>query len=763
MQHGRIKEREETMASLLPRQRDDFNSKAYWDKFNAKTSEFEWYGGHKDLESTLQPYLPKDARILMVGCGNSAFSAALYDSGLRNIVNVDFDDSVIAEMQLRNADRKEMKWEVQDMRRLSFADSSFDVVLDKGALDALMSSPSATVDAREMMQSVARVLKPGGRYLCISLAQEFVYTRVAEAIAESYASADVHLMEAASGDSSHVPFLFSACKGVPVAPASQNVRVWFGDDGVRSEASATSADKCWGLLKSAQECFGAKKTKDKLRLLKPGRVERMDLWSTTASEEARTAKYSVTILDGQEGKAFSQPVAAFIVPQGREHEFLFSSEDGLRQILASASCARLLSVTLNRGHVFENLEAVQAELSSTIVALAQEGVAGKIPFMTMAESLGFRDIVARGSLAFGADYMVEETATESGVVRRLVFEANANVIQTEVRLLSGQQGTAGSLRSGARSKCKGKKAGSKKKKGKKKGGSGAAAAAEEDEEGNAEEEGVDGGSCTATVDFGFLCFDYHRAIIAGMAIADALAGRALLEHLDAAVIGLGGGALPMALHHFFPTVKLQVVELDSVVATVASRWFGFKPDASLSVHIGDGLEFGVGATKKYVFIVVDVDSKDTTVGMSCPPEAFLSDSYLGRIKDALADGGVLVLNVAARSPDMYQSALESVCRAFPSSDGRVFFLKASDDDVNTVVFALKGGSSCLPSIDYSTASSGATSKGGKKAKGQGSVQQHGGLRSRVREWLLRVPGQSDDPLGLLDLVGTIEEIPSYSS
>jgi spermidine synthase len=138
--------------------------------------------------------------------------------------------------------------------------------------------------------------------------------------------------------------------------------------------------------------------------------------------------------------------------------------------------------------------------------------------------------------------------------------------------------------------------------------------------------------------------------------------------------------------------------------------------------------------------------------MSCPPEAFLSDHFLGRVKAGLVDGGVLAVNVAARSPIMYKSALESICRAFPPAEGRVFFLKASDDDVNTVVMALKGTSG-LPST---SAMALASSKGKKKGKGSSVA---GVLRSRVKEWLLRVPGQFDDPLGLLDLADTIEEVP----
>ena len=54
------------------------------------------------------------------------------------------------------------------------------------------------------------------------------------------------------------------------------------------------------------------------------------------------------------------------------------------------------------------------------------------------------------------------------------------------------------------------------------------------------------------------------------------------------IIGLGGGVLPMSLHLYF-NVDLSVVELDPVIAQVAKEWFSI--DASIPVHIGDGVQY----------------------------------------------------------------------------------------------------------------------------------------------------------------------------
>ena len=54
-----------------------------------------------------------------------------------------------------------------------FADGEFSVVLDKGTLDAMATDESEATQTkvRQMFSEIVRVLRVGGRYVCISLAQ----------------------------------------------------------------------------------------------------------------------------------------------------------------------------------------------------------------------------------------------------------------------------------------------------------------------------------------------------------------------------------------------------------------------------------------------------------------------------------------------------------------------------------------------------------------------------------------------------------------
>ena len=49
-----------------------------------------------------------------------------------------------------------------------FQDEMFDTIFDKGTLDAVMCSDNFVVDSHKMISEVYRILKPGGRYICIT-------------------------------------------------------------------------------------------------------------------------------------------------------------------------------------------------------------------------------------------------------------------------------------------------------------------------------------------------------------------------------------------------------------------------------------------------------------------------------------------------------------------------------------------------------------------------------------------------------------------
>lgn len=142
---------------------------------------FDWFKKYEDVVHLLHLVLPdKTARILMLGCGNSTLSEDMYDDGYKNIVNIDYSPIVIERMRARNHNRPEMPWLVMDIRNLEFEEGSFDVAIDKGTMDAMMTTkgdvwdpPQQVIDdcTREV-DEVLRVLRKGnGTFLYLTFGQ----------------------------------------------------------------------------------------------------------------------------------------------------------------------------------------------------------------------------------------------------------------------------------------------------------------------------------------------------------------------------------------------------------------------------------------------------------------------------------------------------------------------------------------------------------------------------------------------------------------
>jgi spermidine synthase len=87
-----------------------------------------------------------------------------------------------------------------------------------------------------------------------------------------------------------------------------------------------------------------------------------------------------------------------------------------------------------------------------------------------------------------------------------------------------------------------------------------------------------------------------------------------------AVLGVGGGALPLTLHAQFPSMTVDAVELSSGVAAAAQAHFGLTPDERLTLHVGDGAAFVEGAPAgRYDVVMVDVAGSRGYSDVRSPP------------------------------------------------------------------------------------------------------------------------------------------------
>jgi ubiquinone/menaquinone biosynthesis C-methylase UbiE len=99
----------------------------------------------------------------MVGAGNSHMSAQVFMDGFSKITNIDLSEVAMEQMRVRYPD---MEWLAMDAQNLTFADSTFQGVIEKGTIDALKSGMGSTIP--NVLAEIARVLASGGVFVSVS-------------------------------------------------------------------------------------------------------------------------------------------------------------------------------------------------------------------------------------------------------------------------------------------------------------------------------------------------------------------------------------------------------------------------------------------------------------------------------------------------------------------------------------------------------------------------------------------------------------------
>lgn len=152
------------------REKHEYASKDFWNSRFNEEEKYDWYIGWPELKPYfLQLGLTTDAPILNVGCGNSSVAVDMWNDGLKNLWNIDISDKVIDNMkkQVGNSGVGGQWLEMDATNMTSFADNSFQAVIDKGTLDALVCADEKSIPIN-LVKEMFRVCRPGGVVMIIS-------------------------------------------------------------------------------------------------------------------------------------------------------------------------------------------------------------------------------------------------------------------------------------------------------------------------------------------------------------------------------------------------------------------------------------------------------------------------------------------------------------------------------------------------------------------------------------------------------------------
>jgi SAM-dependent methyltransferase len=151
-----------------------FSEEKYWDeRYSKSESEFDWFGTWNDpgTEISLKPFvesaLPSQvSEVLNLGCGNSRLAEELLNDGFSSVTSIDISQVAIDKMSQRFRHLPGLTFIKMDLMAMTFVNSSFDFIVDKGTLDALYTGSRELV--KNAMPEIYRVLRPNGLFASMS-------------------------------------------------------------------------------------------------------------------------------------------------------------------------------------------------------------------------------------------------------------------------------------------------------------------------------------------------------------------------------------------------------------------------------------------------------------------------------------------------------------------------------------------------------------------------------------------------------------------
>ncbi|XP_078175312.1 uncharacterized protein LOC144568794 isoform X2 [Carex rostrata] len=326
----------------------------------------------------------------------------------------------------------------------------------------------------------------------------------------------------------------------------------------------------------------------------------------------------IAVLDSPVSPPQLQPpqsqIAVMLVPPGREHDWIFSTEAGHLQLLLSSSSPpfyRLVligSLPCSFPKTYTRLsplpdkdpDSIQDSLVPLLLALSPKsafdhGYIPQVPFLSF-EDDAFHILPAEVLEGPSVGEMILEDVViqqfnSCEIRRRLRFKRMPYLIQTQVRLIPDLVVSSCST-SDLLAVLK---------------------------------------SRSFQVELGSLVQPYLSPMVAGLSlITNVVDEKVACEIMPSCLcVGVGGGALLMCLRTRLG-FDVHGLETDSFVLEVAKKHFGLVGDEPPS---------------SYDAIMVDLDSGDVISGVSAPPLEFIEKDILLAVKSILCKNGVLVMNV----------------------------------------------------------------------------------------------------------------------
>jgi spermidine synthase len=152
----------------------------------------------------------------------------------------------------------------------------------------------------------------------------------------------------------------------------------------------------------------------------------------------------------------------------------------------------------------------------------------------------------------------------------------------------------------------------------------------------------------------------------------------LLDHpaKRALIIGLGGGVIANQFRYFHPGIQVDGVEIDPEVIRIARDYFGLG--GTTRVYDQDGRIFASRSRASYDVVIIDAYTQQIYV-----PFHLTTQEFFRQVKDRLADGGLVAMNVSSARDDA--PLMSSICATLRTVFPNVYRLRIPGSNDNVVL------------------------------------------------------------------------------
>ena len=112
--------------------------------------------------------MKKEDSVLLAGCGNSRLSEDMYEDGYSSVANIDTSRVVVDQMTDKYKEKPALTWQQMNVCSLEFPDESYDAVIAKATMDAVLCGEGSTANVAKMCSEVSRVLNGQGVFFILS-------------------------------------------------------------------------------------------------------------------------------------------------------------------------------------------------------------------------------------------------------------------------------------------------------------------------------------------------------------------------------------------------------------------------------------------------------------------------------------------------------------------------------------------------------------------------------------------------------------------